>query len=134
MKNHIGIYAGDGLVIECSAKWENGVQITGMKNVGLNKSVKNSRTWSKWGLLPYISYEEGDEMTEDQVRKIIREEIQSFFSERDNASLTQDWEKNWLEIAKDNGITADGSRPLGYMTRLEGMIMSAKVLFAAKNN
>lgn len=137
MQDHIGIYIGDNLVVECTPKWYNCVQITGLGNVSAKKTVAHSRVWSKWGVLPYIIYEiDEDEnvLTEQRVREIVREEINKFFSERDNAELTEDWEKNWLELAKNNGITADGERPLGYLTRLEGMIMSTKALFSAKNN
>ncbi|MBR5785340.1 MAG: hypothetical protein IKY41_01400, partial [Clostridia bacterium] len=32
---HCGIYIGDGLAVECTPKWDNGVQITEVTNVGL---------------------------------------------------------------------------------------------------
>lgn len=46
MPGHCGIYAGADKVIECSPKWENGVQITDI----------HARKWKKCGLLPYIDY------------------------------------------------------------------------------
>ena len=53
MSGHIGIYIGNGLAVECSPKWKNGVQIT-----ACNRSVKgyNRRNWTKHGKLPYIEY------------------------------------------------------------------------------
>lgn len=57
MKGHIGIYIGDNLVIESSPKWTDGVQITSIANKG-GKAGFNSRTWAKWGKLPYITYED----------------------------------------------------------------------------
>lgn len=47
MKGHCGIYIGDGLVIESTPKWNNGVQITAI----------GKRTWTKHGKLPYVGYE-----------------------------------------------------------------------------
>lgn len=41
---HIGVYIGDGKVVECSPQWRNGVQIT------------SKRKWQKHGKLPYITY------------------------------------------------------------------------------
>lgn len=61
MQGHCGIYIGDGLVVESSPKWKNGVQITALGNLG-SKPGYNSRVWTKWGKLPYVDYasEEGN--------------------------------------------------------------------------
>lgn len=53
MKGHIGVYIGDGLVVECSPKWKNSVQITACN---CTKSGYNRRNWTKHGKLPYIEY------------------------------------------------------------------------------
>lgn len=55
MKGHIGIYIGDGLVVESTPIWKDGVQITALKNLGA-KSGYNNRTWTKHGKLKYIDY------------------------------------------------------------------------------
>lgn len=54
MDGHIGIYIGNGLAVECSPKWKNGVQIT-----ACNRDVSgyNRRNWTKHGKLPYVTYE-----------------------------------------------------------------------------
>ena len=54
MKDHIGIYIGEGLAIECSPAWANGVQITACN---CSKAGYNRRNWTKHGKLPYIKYE-----------------------------------------------------------------------------
>lgn len=54
---HIGIYIGDGLAVECTPSWNNGVQITAVSNIG-GKAGYNSRKWTKHGKLPYIKYPE----------------------------------------------------------------------------
>ena len=46
LEGHVGVYIGNGQVIECTPAWENGVQIT------------NSRIWVKHGKLPWIKYDE----------------------------------------------------------------------------
>lgn len=53
MTGHIGVYIGDGLAVECTPKWADGVQIT-----ACNRSVSgyNRRNWLKHGKLPYITY------------------------------------------------------------------------------
>lgn len=53
-EGHIGVYIGNGKVVECTPKWENGVQYTNLSNLGYNES--NSRKWTKHGKLPYINY------------------------------------------------------------------------------
>lgn len=59
---HIGIYIGNGLVIECTPSWKSGVQISTFKGVTGYKS----RKWTKHGKLPWIDYvaEEAEEEVE----------------------------------------------------------------------
>ncbi len=58
LKGHIGVYIGNGLVVESTPKWNNGVQIT-----ALNKDKKgyNTRVWKKHGKLPWINYVKKDD-------------------------------------------------------------------------
>lgn len=62
---HIGVYIGDGLAVECTPIWKDGVQITAVHNIG-TKSGYNGRTWTKHGKLPYVSYEETKEDTKKE--------------------------------------------------------------------
>lgn len=52
---HVGYYIGNGLAVECTPKWKNGVQIT-----ACNCDVPgyNRRNWTKHGFLPWIDYSE----------------------------------------------------------------------------
>ena len=69
MKGHIGVYIGNGLAIECTPKWANGVQTTAVLNIG-SKAGYNGRTWTKWGRNPYINYgEEVNNLRYGQVLK-----------------------------------------------------------------
>lgn len=50
---HIGVYIGNGLCVECTPIWDDGVQITACNKP---KSGYNTRVWNKHGKLPYIDY------------------------------------------------------------------------------
>lgn len=54
MKGHCGVYIGNGLAVESTPAWENGVQITACN---CYKTGYKSRYWTKHGKLPYIVYE-----------------------------------------------------------------------------
>ena len=56
MEGHIGVYIGDGLAVECTPRWDDGVQITAVHNIG-KKAGYNGRSWTKHGKLPYVTYE-----------------------------------------------------------------------------
>ena len=55
LSGHIGVYIGDGLVVECTPAFEGGVQITACKNIG-EKAGYSARKWTKHGKLPYVTY------------------------------------------------------------------------------
>lgn len=69
MKGHIGVYIGDGLVIESTPSWGNGVQIT-----ACNRTIKGykRRNWTKHGKLPYIEYV-AEQKTEEKTTKEVCE-------------------------------------------------------------
>ena len=52
---HIGIYIGDGKGVECTPAFAGDVQITAVGNMGAISGLA-TRTWTKWGLLPYFDY------------------------------------------------------------------------------
>lgn len=54
-KGHVGIYIGEGLAVECTPKWNGGVQITAVGNIGSKYGYK-TRVWTKHGKLPYVKY------------------------------------------------------------------------------
>lgn len=54
MSGHVGVYVGNGKVVECTPKWTNNVQYSNLGNVG-NKTG-NYRTWTKHGRLPWVEY------------------------------------------------------------------------------
>ena len=60
-KGHIGIYIGNGLAVECTPSWKNGVQVTACNQ---NISGYKRQNWTKHGKLPYVNYVEtvGDEV------------------------------------------------------------------------
>lgn len=54
-KGHVGIYIGEGLAVECTPRWNGGVQITAVGNIG-SKLGYSARVWTKHGKLPYVTY------------------------------------------------------------------------------
>lgn len=55
MDGHIGVYIGNGLAVECTPIWKDGVQITAVGNIG-SKSGYNTRTWKQHGKSKFIDY------------------------------------------------------------------------------
>lgn len=55
-KGHVGIYVGDGLAVECTYRWNDGVQRTAVLNIG-KKDGFYGRKWTKHGKLPYVTYD-----------------------------------------------------------------------------
>ena len=53
LPGHIGVYVGDGLAVECTSKWSDGVQVTACN---CDRSGYNRRDWTKHGKLPYVTY------------------------------------------------------------------------------
>lgn len=57
MDGHIGVYIGDGYVVECSPIWNDGVMITYLGNWG-SKDGYASREWTSHGKSKFIDYTE----------------------------------------------------------------------------
>lgn len=55
---HIGVYVGDGLVAECTPKWDGGVQLSGLANIGVRG--RKYRAWDKHARINFLSYESGE--------------------------------------------------------------------------
>lgn len=68
MDGHIGIYVGNGLVVEATNKWKDGVQITACN---CSKTGYNRRDWTRHGKLPYVEY-----VDEKPAKNIVEETIQ----------------------------------------------------------
>lgn len=55
MPGHIGVYIGEGHVLECTPKWANCAQFTNLLNIK-GAGCAHGRTWKKHGKLPWVSY------------------------------------------------------------------------------
>lgn len=60
MSGHVGVYIGDGKVIECSPKWTNNVQYSNLGNLGYKTG--NYRVWKKHGVLPWVTMSVNEQM------------------------------------------------------------------------
>lgn len=73
---HIGIYVGNGLIVECTPIWNDGVQLTALLNVG-KKQGYNGRIWNKHGKLKYIKYiNVDDNVNKKKIEEIAKEVIE----------------------------------------------------------
>lgn len=52
---HCGIYAGNGIAVECTYRWDDGVQETAVYNI-TGENASKGRYWKKHGKLPYLTY------------------------------------------------------------------------------
>lgn len=112
LSGHIGIYVGDGLAVECTPSWSNGVQITAVSNIG-KKAGYNARKWTKWGLIPYITYEEEIDMSKDELKALIRETVKEVLNEenpvyKDLADVPEYW-KGPAAALLDAGVVNGGT-------------------------
>lgn len=60
LPTHVGIYIGDGLVIEATSAWESRVMITALANIGPVAGYR-SRRWDSFYTLPWVDYSGGAE-------------------------------------------------------------------------
>ena len=110
---HIGVYIGNGLGVECTPIWKNGVQITAVSKLGA-QSGYHTRGWTKWGLLPWVDYTEqniapdvdgDDDMTKERFYELFVEAMKEY-----RASLQTNecgaWSRADREWAINNGIIA----------------------------
>ena len=56
IKGHVGIYIGNGLAIECTPIWDDGVQTTAVANIKTDSNC-HSRKWEQHGKLKFIDYD-----------------------------------------------------------------------------
>lgn len=60
LQTHVGIYIGNGLVIEATSAWESRVMITALANTG-GVAGYRSRRWDSWYTLPWVDYSDAAE-------------------------------------------------------------------------
>ena len=126
MDGHIGVYVGGGVVVECTPKWQGGVQRSTCANVSqkLVSSAAGSRTWTKHGKLPWVDYSAEENKKEDD--GMLNYEQWKKYMDRYRQELRADHDRCWAEAelaaAVAAGIT-DGKRPHDFVTREEAAVM-----------
>lgn len=106
LDGHIGVYIGDGQVVECTPAWQNKVQITKL----------SQRKWLKHGKLPWIIYEEANPflgtkgyLQEGDHGENI-EKICNFMAEKVKGNYFGPYLKSTImEFQKQKGIESDGN-------------------------
>lgn len=106
MKGHIGIYIGNGFVIESTnSSFGDGVVRTELK----------ARKWTHWLKCPYIEYVE-DEMTQEQFNQM----METYLAGR-SSIVPNTWSSDAVDWAIDKQIITDASQ-LGTLTTKELLI------------
>ena len=108
---HIGIYIGNGMVVESTPSWKGGVQKTFLSNI-TNIPNLNGRKWSKHGKLPYITYEA-------EHKPVIFSDVVGHYAYNHIAKL--------IEYGIVSGYTDGTFKPENYIIRAEfcSMIVNA---------
>lgn len=94
ISGHCGIYIGDGLAVECTSRWDNGVQITAVANIG-SKVGYCETTWTKHGRLPYIQYNDAGHIILDKFKYLPGEKINIITYE-----LNGDFNTGYVELRR----------------------------------
>lgn len=84
MDGHIGVYVGEGLVVEATPKWRGGVQWSTLANTAGSKALPGTagaRTWTKHGKLPWVDYaaRETEKENEDMVYFKTLDDVPSYY-------------------------------------------------------
>ena len=84
MDGHIGVYVGEGLVVEATPKWQGGVQRSTLANTAGSKTLPGTagaRTWTKHGKLPWVDYaaQETEKENEDMVYFKTLDDVPSYY-------------------------------------------------------
>lgn len=90
IKGHVGIYIGDGKVIECTNKWSKNVLIS-----SINKGDKYYRAWSEHGKFTLLTYEEiATPSPEANIHIVKKGETLSSIAKKYNMSWLKLWRLN----------------------------------------
>lgn len=116
---HVGVYIGDGQVIEARGH-----------AYGVVQTALKGRGWTHWGICPYITYDSGTAAkTEDDT--MTGEEIYNALNGYLREQPCPDWAKGELQEAVNAGIT-DGGRPLELTPRYQTAIMAKRAIKGKK--
>lgn len=63
--DHCGVYVGDGLAVECTPLWNDGVQLTSVGNLENAPAAYHQRKWKKHGKLPFVEYQQDSHIDSD---------------------------------------------------------------------
>ena len=78
MTGHVGVYVGNGIVIECSPRWKNGVQRSYLGNLPQYKH-DNYREWTSHGKLPWVDYDYSEQPDPVDIDTLAHEVIQGIW-------------------------------------------------------
>ena len=129
MDGHIGVYVGEGLVVEATPKWWGGVLTSTCGNVAAKQipGTAGARTWTKHGKLPWVDY--AAQETEKEDEEMFTYEQWKEYMDRYRRELSPDHDQCWAEKELAAAVAAritDGKRPHDFVTREEAAIMALR--------
>lgn len=102
-KGHVGVYIGEGLAVECTPKWDGGVQITAVGNIGSKYGYK-TRVWVKHGKLPYVTYTKTSEPSTPKQNTSNSKKLDPAKSFDESYARTYTVKAVWLNMRRGAGM------------------------------
>ncbi len=91
LKGHVGIYVGNGEVIEATAAWTNNVLKSQIAKDGTrSRNGKKVYKWLKHGYLPYVNYENRNQIQNNQINNNACQKLQKALNDEYNLNLEVD--------------------------------------------
>jgi len=115
---HVGVYIGDGQVIEARGH-----------AYGVVQTALKGRGWTHWGICPYITYDSANGAESEDI--MTGKEIYDALNEYLRSVPCPDAAKAELQEAIDLGIT-DGGRPCELAPRYQAAIMTKRAVKGKK--
>jgi LysM repeat protein len=103
LSGHVGIYVGDGLVVESTPAFKDGCQYTNLGNLGYKTG--NWRNWTKCGHLPWVEYKSSSNTEKPQTEAPAQSQTYIVKKGDSLSKIGKQFGVPWKSIADLNGIS-----------------------------
>lgn len=100
MSGHVGVYVGDGMVVESTPSFLDGCQFTYLANIGYRTG--NYRKWTKCGHLPWVEYKSAP--TQEKAENWANTQPQTYTVKKGDtlSKLAKKYGTTWQNLMKLN--------------------------------
>jgi hypothetical protein len=100
MSGHVGVYVGDGKVVESTPSFWDGCQFTHLANIGYRTG--NYRKWAKCGHLPWVEYKSAP--TQEKVENVANTQPQTYTVKKGDtlSKIAKKYGTTWQNLMKLN--------------------------------